>query len=99
MNVYLSDTLFLLTALADLAAAALFLAHLLASQRVPPRLPIPLLAVGAMLHAAHIVVSSLVLHVCPVEGIHFPMSVVSMLMCVVYLLMRARYRIDVVGAF
>jgi ABC-type uncharacterized transport system permease subunit len=52
-----------------------------------------------MLHAAHIVVSSLVLHVCPVEGIHFPMSVVSMLMCVVYLLMRSRFRIDVVGAF
>jgi ABC-type uncharacterized transport system permease subunit len=99
LNVYVSDSLFLLTATAYFAAAGLFLAHLLGSQRVPARLPIPLLAVGAMLHAAHIVVSSLVLHVCPVEGIHFPMSVVSMLMCVVYLVMRSRYRIDIVGAF
>jgi ABC-type uncharacterized transport system permease subunit len=95
----LSDTLFVLTAVAYLAAGGLFLAYLLGRAGVPPRLPVPLLAVGAALHAVHIVVSSMVLHVCPVEGIHFPMSVVSMLMCVVYLVMRRRYRIDVVGAF
>ena len=51
------------------------------------------------MHGAHIVVASLVAHVCPVEGIHFAMSVVSLLVCCAYLTMRARWRIDVVGAF
>jgi len=58
-----------------------------------------LLLVGVGLHSAHIVVSSLVLHVCPVEGMHFGMSVVSVVACGIYLAMRRRYRIDVVGAF
>jgi ABC-type uncharacterized transport system permease subunit len=47
----------------------------------------------------HIVVSSLVLHVCPVEGIHFAMSIVSLLAAFAYALARARFRVDVIGAF
>jgi ABC-type uncharacterized transport system permease subunit len=58
-----------------------------------------LVALGVPLHAAHIVVSSLVWHVCPVEGIHFAMSVVSMLAALTYVIARSRFRIDVVGAF
>ena len=59
-----------------------------------------LVAVGAGLHAAHIIVSSIVTARCArSKSIHFAMSVVSMLACVVYLVMRRRYRIDVVGAF
>jgi len=58
-----------------------------------------LLLVGVVLHAAQIVVSSFVLHVCPVEGMHFGMSVVSVVACATYLAMRGRYHIDVVGAF
>jgi ABC-type uncharacterized transport system permease subunit len=92
--------LFAATAGAYIAACVLFVAFLgnekfAAAGRIAPRL----VAVGAVLHAAHIVVSSLVWHVCPVEGIHFAMSVVSLLACAVYLVMRRRYRIDVVGAF
>ncbi len=65
----------------------------------PPRIAPHLLAVGAVFHGAHIVVSSLVLHVCPVEGMHFAMSVLSMFACLVYVVLRRRYRIDVLGAF
>lgn len=58
-----------------------------------------LVAIGVPLHATHIVVASLVLHVCPVEGIHFAMSIASMLAAFAYVVARARFRIDVVGAF
>jgi len=94
------DGLFAATVMAYLAACALFVAFLgnerfASAGRLAPRL----VALGAVLHAGHIVVSSLVWHVCPVEGIHFAMSVVSVLACAVYLVMRRRYHIDVVGAF
>jgi ABC-type uncharacterized transport system permease subunit len=95
---YVADTLFLVTALVYLGASVLFL-RVLRGRQADPQLPARLVAVGAALHAVHIVLSSLVLHVCPVQGIHFPMSVVSMLMCVAYLAMRRRYRVDAVGAF
>lgn len=100
MNLYLADALFLATALIYLLAGSLFIAHLAGSTLTEAKVWAPrLVLVGAILHAAHIVVSSLVLHVCPVEGMHFAMSVVSVLVCAVYLLMRTRYKIDVVGAF
>ncbi len=57
------------------------------------------LLVATLLHAVHITVSSIVWHVCPVEGVHFALSVASMLACAIYLALRRRYRIDVVGAF
>jgi ABC-type uncharacterized transport system permease subunit len=100
VTVFVEGALFLATALAYLAACGLFLAYLSNERfaragKLAPRL----VAVGAALHAVHIVVASLVWHVCPVQGIHFAMSVVSMMACVLYLVMRSRYRIDVVGAF
>jgi ABC-type uncharacterized transport system permease subunit len=100
LTLLVEGALFLATALAYLAACALFVAYLsserfAAAGKQAPRL----VAVGAVLHASHILVASEVWHVCPVEGIHFAMSVVSMMACVVYLVMRRRYRIDVVGAF
>ena len=61
------------------------------------RAGVGLLAAGAALHATHIVVSSMVLNVCPIKGIHFALSVVSLFACVVYLVARSRYHIDAVG--
>lgn len=58
-----------------------------------------LVAIGAVLHAIYIVWSSFVLRVCPVHGIHFPMSVVSWLMVVGYLALSRWHRVDAVGAF
>jgi ABC-type uncharacterized transport system permease subunit len=102
MSPAIADLLFLVTSLTYLAASGIFVGYLVglgaaaSAMRYAPRV----LAAGACLHAAHIVVASLVAHVCPVEGIHFAMSVVSLLVCVTYLGMRLRVAsIDVVGAF
>jgi ABC-type uncharacterized transport system permease subunit len=101
MNRELADVLFFVTALLYLSASVMFMAYLLGSSAAPKIAKIAprLIAVGAVLHATHIVVYSLVLRVCPVEGIHFPMSVASMLTCAGYVVLRNRWRIDVVGAF
>jgi ABC-type uncharacterized transport system permease subunit len=106
MTPLVADLLFIATALAYLGASALFVGFLAgiswpraAATTSSPRIALVLVAIGTVLHAGHIVVSSLVLHVCPVEGMHFAMSVLSMFACVAYLAMRRRWRIDVVGAF
>lgn len=95
------DVLFSATAVAYGAGALLFLAYLAGWQRAQPlhRVAPWLVTLGALLHGAQIVVSSLVLKVCPVEGVHFAMSVVSMMACATYSVARLRFRIDVVGAF
>lgn len=109
MNLELVDLLFGATASAYAAACVLFMAFLFgwpagepegggAAARVAKWAP-RLVAVGVPLHAADIVVSSLVFHVCPVAGIHFALSVASMLVALAYVVARSRLRIDVVGAF
>lgn len=99
MNEASAEALFVLTAATYVVASVLFLRFLVRGKgdvgTVGPRL----IAVGAALHAAHICIASLVLRVCPVDGIHFPMSVASMLMCVAYVLARTRFRVEVAGAF
>jgi ABC-type uncharacterized transport system permease subunit len=99
MNMALANALFGATAILYLVASALFIGELSGtSWRASSFAPL-LLALGVPLHAAHIVVWSLVLGVCPVEGIHFALSVASMLACLVYLLARLRFRVGPVGAF
>ena len=96
-----SFALFSLTAASYLVASVVFVAFLAGRITRPDglRWAARLVGVGALLHATHIVVSSLVLHICPIRGMHFAMSVVSVLACGVYLLVRLRYPIDVLGAF
>ena len=100
MKPLLADLLFGATAGVYLTACVLFAASLLGrgNERLWAWAP-RLVAIGVPLHATQIVVSSIVLHVCPVQGIHFAMSIVSMLAAGVYVLARSRFRIDVVGAF
>ncbi len=99
MNVYVADGLFISASLVYLAATFLFLRVLLGTNRSPAVTAVRLVAVGTALQGVHVIVWSLVLHACPVKGIHFPMSVFAVVMCAAYLAMRTRYRIDVVGAF
>jgi ABC-type uncharacterized transport system permease subunit len=96
----LANVLFGLTSAVYALASGLFLRFLVGGKgnnvgTIGPTL----IALGAALHAGHIVVASYVLKQCPVNGIHFPMSVASMLMCVAYLVLRRRYRVEVAGAF
>jgi ABC-type uncharacterized transport system permease subunit len=95
----LAEALFYLTAAAYSVASVLFLRFLAAGKGDVGVLGPRLVAGGALLHAAHICVASFVLRVCPVAGIHFPMSVASMSMCVAYVLARKRFNIEVAGAF
>lgn len=94
----LAEVLFYLTAATYVAASVLFLRFLARGKGDVGSGP-RLIAFGAAFHAANIVLASIVLHVCPVEGIHFPMSVASMAMCVAYVIARRRLRIEVAGAF
>jgi ABC-type uncharacterized transport system permease subunit len=99
VNELTANVLFFLTSATYVAAWAIFLRFLVRGKGDVGRLGPGLIAIGALLHVAHIVVSSLILRVCPVEGIHFPMSVASMLMCVAYVLARKKLRVEVAGAF
>ena len=95
----LADVLFAATAGVYLVASVLFITFLVGKWDRAVRWAPRLVAIGVPLHAAQICVWSLVLHVCPVEGIHFALSVASMLGCLVYVLARLRLKVDVVGAF
>jgi ABC-type uncharacterized transport system permease subunit len=99
VNDTVADGLFYLTAASYVAASILFLRYLARGKGDVGRAGPRLVAVGAALHAGHIVIASMVLKVCPVEGIHFPMSVASMSMCVAYVVARRRLRVEVAGAF
>jgi ABC-type uncharacterized transport system permease subunit len=95
----LADLLFGATAFVYFLASVLFVAFLFGRAERAVRWAPRIVAVGVPLHAAQICVWSLFLHVCPVQGIHFALSVASMLVCLVYVLARLRLRIDMVGAF
>lgn len=99
MNETLADLLFYSTAATYIGASVLFLRFLAGGKGDVGALGPRLLGLGAALHGGHIIVYSLVLKVCPVEGIHFPMSVASMSMCIGYVLARKRLKIEISGAF
>jgi ABC-type uncharacterized transport system permease subunit len=95
----LADVLFGVTAAAYVAASVLFVAFLMGRADGALRWAPRLVVLGVPFHAAQICVWSLVLHICPVEGIHFALSVASMLVCLAYAVARLRIKVDVVGAF
>jgi ABC-type uncharacterized transport system permease subunit len=101
MSPLLEGFLFVTTALLYVGAMVVYFAFLFTGRGAENvnRLGSRLLGVGALMHAVHICVASLLFRVCPVEGIHFPVSVVAMLMCLLFLAARRRYRVDVLGAF
>jgi ABC-type uncharacterized transport system permease subunit len=94
-----TNLLFAVTAAIYVAASVLFLRFLARGKGDVGKLGPRLILLGAVFHCAYIVQASLLLRVCPVEGIHFPMSVASMLMCIAYVVARKRLRVEVAGAF
>jgi ABC-type uncharacterized transport system permease subunit len=99
LSLALANVLFAATVAVYLAASVLFVAELWGRLEHASRWAPRLVAIGVPLHAAHICVWSMVLHVCPVEGIHFALSVASMFACLAYAVARTRFQIDTVGAF
>jgi ABC-type uncharacterized transport system permease subunit len=56
------------------------------------------LGVGALSHLAYITFASFIARVCPVESLHFALSVAALVTTFAYLAVRARFHIDAVGA-
>ncbi len=57
------------------------------------------LGIGAALHAAHVVAASLLSRVCPVESLHFALSLSALIAAGMYLVLRVRFRLQAIGAF
>lgn len=101
MTPRIADVLFVAAALDYLVATVLFVRFLLSKtpNEKHEHFAARLVGVGAMFHLSHILTASLVWRVCPVAGVHFPMSVATMLMAAGYTVFRKRWRLDVLGAF
>lgn len=82
------------------AAATMFFLELLrgAEAGVPGVLGPRLLMLGAAIHAVHVIVASLLSRVCPVESLHFGLSLSALGAVVTYLALRKRLRLHALGA-
>lgn len=81
------------------AATVFFLDLLKGDAGKPPGAFGPrLLLVGGMIHAVHVVAASLLTRACPVESLHFGLSLSALGAVVAYLLLRARLRLHALGA-
>ncbi len=96
----LATIAFYLGVIAYSAAATLFFLHLARreSSSGPTRFAPWMLGAGAVVHATHIVSSSLLSNICPVESVHFALSLTAFLAVVVYLPLRSRFRLHAMGA-
>jgi ABC-type uncharacterized transport system permease subunit len=95
----LAQIAFYLGVVAYSAASTVFFLELIRSD--PQRQGVfgpRLLGLGATIHAAHVVAASLLSNVCPVESLHFGLSLTALGAVVAYLLLRRRFRLHAVGA-
>jgi ABC-type uncharacterized transport system permease subunit len=97
----LATLAFYFGAAAYTAATILFFLDL-AKRDSPPQIaryaPVAL-GVGAALHATHVVSASLFSRVCPVESMHFALSLSALIIAAAYLTLRRRFRLQAIGAF
>ncbi|MBK7585993.1 MAG: cytochrome c biogenesis protein CcsA [Myxococcales bacterium] len=56
------------------------------------------LALGALLHAVHVVTGSLFSRICPVESLHFSLSLSALILAGMYLALRVRFKLQAIGA-
>jgi ABC-type uncharacterized transport system permease subunit len=96
----LAQIAFYLGVIAYSAASTVFFLELLRGdpQKAPGVFGPRLLALGAVIHAGHVVAASLLTNVCPVESLHFGLSLTALGSVVAYLLLRKRFRLHAVGA-
>lgn len=96
----LAPIAFYLGVVAYSAAATVFFLELLKAEpgKTPGVFGPRLLLVGGMIHAVHVVAASLLSQVCPVESLHFGLSLSALGAVVAYLLLRTRLRLHALGA-
>src|SRR5690606_7066211 len=97
----LADIAFALGVIAYSVAATLFFVDLARDEGFPPaaRWAPRLLAGGAVFHTGHVVFASLFTWICPVESIHFALSLAALVAAVAYLWLRARRGLHAMGVF
>jgi len=97
----LTSIAFYLGVIAYSAATTLYFLELLRGDATTSRAAwaTRLLTFAALLHAAHVVSASLLTRVCPVESLHFALSLSALVAVVVYLFLHRRSRLYAVGAF
>jgi ABC-type uncharacterized transport system permease subunit len=96
----LAPIAFYLGVIAYSAASTVFFLELLRGDPLkPPGSFGPrLLGLGAAVHAVHVVAASLLSRVCPVESLHFGLSLSALGAVLAYLLLRRRFRLHAMGA-
>ncbi len=58
-----------------------------------------ILAAAGLLHLSYVLVASMVAHVCPIDSIHFLLSVSALVAIAGYSALRRRFRIEALGLF
>jgi ABC-type uncharacterized transport system permease subunit len=81
-------------------AATVFFLELLRRdpQKAPGQLAPRLLLLAAVIHGVHVVAASLLSQVCPVESLHFGLSLTALGAVLTYLALRRRFRLHALGA-
>jgi ABC-type uncharacterized transport system permease subunit len=94
----LTSVTFYLGMVAYSAAATLFFVELARGDAIQLTRWAPrLFWLGLALHATHIVLSSLLTNICPVESLHFALSLSALMASGAYLVLRRRFRIEALG--
>jgi ABC-type uncharacterized transport system permease subunit len=100
MTRVLEQTAFHLGYLAYVVAAVAFFVQVTRRAAVGPSWLAPaILGVGSLAHFVYLLLASVVARVCPVESLHFALSVVALVVSGAYLLGRLRWPIDALGLF
>lgn len=96
----LAPIAFYLGVVAYSAAATVFFLELVRRdpEKVPGSFGPRLLMIGGGIHGVHVVAASLLSRICPVESLHFGLSLTALGSVVAYLLLRKRFRLHALGA-
>lgn len=96
----LATAAFSLGVIAYSAAATLFFLDLARREKAETaaRWAPTALGVGGILHFGHVVTASLLTRICPVESLHFGLSLTALIAVVGYLVVRTRWKLHAIGA-
>ncbi len=96
----LATAAFSLGVIAYSAAATLYFLDLARREKaeVAARYAPWALAAGGVLHFGHVVTASLLTRICPVESLHFGLSLTALIAVAAYLAVRTRWNLHAIGA-
>ncbi|MGC4091117.1 MAG: cytochrome c biogenesis protein CcsA [Polyangiaceae bacterium] len=93
----LAGAAFYLGMIAYSAASTLFFLDLLRPALSKRSMAPWVLALAGVFHAAHVVSASFLSHTCPIDSLHFALSLSALMAVVVFLALRPRLKLDALG--